>query len=280
MLNDWPKISIVTPSYNHRPFIETVIRSVVEQDYPNFEYFVMDGGSNDGSQEIIEKYSAAIDYWCSEPDEGQSHAIAKGFARATGDVLAWINSDDAYFPGALKKVGRFFAEHPDVDLVTAGTAYTDVYGRITSCYERPASKVWFAKRGIMYYGQQAMFLRRQIYEQVGGIRLDLHYLMDTELLLRILLSGGKCGAFCGLCGFFRWHERMKSIRRLGRKAEEIQMLREEYNRGVSVIEKFLALIVFRLWQLVNGNYLLSLRETMALKGKSIDEIWGWNNDRR
>lgn len=207
--------------------------------------------------------------------------MAKGFARCTGEISAWINSDGAYFPGTLKKVGSFFAEHPDVDVLTAGTAYTDVYGRITSCCERPASKVWFAKRGVMYYGQQAMFFRKQIYEQVGGIRLDFHYLMDdTELVLRILLSGAKCDAFRGLCGFFRWHERMKSIRRLGRKAEEIQMLREEYNRGVSVIEKFLTLIVFRLWQLVNGNYLLSLRETMALKGKSIDEIWEWNNDRR
>lgn len=277
MLNDWPKISIVTPSYNQRPFIETAIRSVVEQDYPDLEYFVIDGGSNDGSQEIIEKYSAAIDWWCSEPDDGQSHAIAKGFARATGGILAWINSDDAYFPGTLKKVGRFFVEHPDVDVVTAGTAYTDVYGRITSCYERPASKVWFAERGVMYYGQQAMFFGKQIYEQIGGIRLDFHYAMDTELLLRILLSGGKCGTFRGLCGFFRWHDAMKSIRRQGRKAEEGHILEEEYNWGLPRSQKRLALTLYRLWQVANGNYALSLLKTIALRGRSIADIWGWSN---
>jgi len=269
-----PKISIITPSYNHGMFIETAIRSVIEQNYPNLEYFVIDGGSTDGTQKIISEFSAKIDYWCSEKDGGQSDAIAKGFTRASGEILGWINSDDAYFPSTLNKIGHFFSRHPEVSLVTAGTVYTDKEGRITSCYERPSQRLWFAKHGITYFGQQAMFFRKQVYKDVGGIRRDFHFLMDTELLLRILLAGAKCGSLRGLCGFFRWHSDMKSIRREGRKADEKRIMEEEYGLINSSQKPFH--LIYRIWQVINGNYALSLFETMRMKGKSISDIWLWD----
>jgi len=258
--NKLPKITIITPSYNHGIFIETAIRSVIEQNYPNLEYFVIDGGSADETQKIIRQFSGKIDYWCSEKDGGQSDAIAKGFTMASGEILGWINSDDAYFPSTLDKIGYFFNRHPEVSLVTSGTVYTDKEGRITSCYERPKQRLWFAKRGITYFGQQAMFFRKQVYKDVGGIRRDFHFLMDTELL--------------GLCGFFRWHSDMKSIRREGRKADEKRIMEKEYGLINSAKKPFH--LIYRTWQVINGNYALSLFETMRMKGKSISDIWLWD----
>ncbi len=272
-----PRISIVTPSYNHRQYLSTAIRSVIEQGYPNLEYIVLDGGSTDGSRAVIESFSDRIDYWRSEKDDGQSDAIGEGFTMASGEVLGWINSDDAYFPGTLDRIGRFFAQYPDVGLVTAGTVYTDQEGKVTSCYERPKPLKWFAKRGVAYFGQQAMFFRKGVYEQVGGIRRDFHFLMDTELYYRILMSGAECQSFRGLCGFFRWHSQMKSIRREGRKAEERRIMEEEYGFGLPKYESILAHSLYRTWQVANGNYLIAHLETKRLRGKSIAEIWNWSN---
>src|SRR5215211_7820563 len=112
-----PLISIVTPSYNQARFVEETLRSVASQDYPRVEHIVVDGGSTDGSVEIIRWYEGTLRSWVSEPDRGQSHAINKGLAQAQGDVLTWLNSDDTLLPGALAAVGNFFAQHPDIDLV-------------------------------------------------------------------------------------------------------------------------------------------------------------------
>jgi glycosyltransferase involved in cell wall biosynthesis len=102
---EWPRITVVTPSFNQGAYIEETLRSVLLQGYPNLEYIVIDGGSTDGSVETIRRYARWLDYWVSEPDRGQAHALNKGFARASGDVLGWLNSDDVYLPGALKQVG-------------------------------------------------------------------------------------------------------------------------------------------------------------------------------
>src|ERR1039458_3148368 len=116
MLN-LPRITIVTPSYNQSQFLEDTIRSVLTQNYPNVEYFVIDGGSTDGSVEIIKKYERWLTHWESVPDKGQADAILKGFARSTGDIVGWLNSDDLYLPGCLESVGTYYAEHPKTECV-------------------------------------------------------------------------------------------------------------------------------------------------------------------
>src|SRR5881394_195745 len=107
-----PKISIVTPSFNQGQFLEETILSVLDQNYPDLEYVVIDGGSTDGSADIIRRYASRLSSWCSERDEGQSHAIAKGFARCSGEILGWLNSDDVLLPGALAEVAAYFEAHP------------------------------------------------------------------------------------------------------------------------------------------------------------------------
>ena len=116
---DKPKVSIITPSFNQARFLEQTMRSVLEQDYPNIEYIVIDGGSSDGSLEIIQKYADRLAYWQSQKDKGQTDAINQGFARANGEILAWLNSDDILYPGAVTAAVKQLLEHPEVGMVYA-----------------------------------------------------------------------------------------------------------------------------------------------------------------
>lgn len=129
MAREFPKISIVTPVYNNARFIESCILSVLDQEYPNLEYIVMDGGSDDGTAEIVKRYERHLHYWETCPDRGQTHALNKGFARATGDVRAWLNADEEYMPGTLLEVGAAFRDHTGLDFVYGGRIITDSEGR-------------------------------------------------------------------------------------------------------------------------------------------------------
>ena len=124
----WPKISIVTPSFNQVQFIEETIRSVILQNYPNLEYIIIDGGSTDGSVEIIKKYEKYLTYWVSEPDSGQSEAINKGWKIATGDIIAWLNSDDMYMPYALSTIASMYAANPDKIIFQGSCNNIDIEG--------------------------------------------------------------------------------------------------------------------------------------------------------
>jgi len=121
----WPKISIVTPSYNQAEFLERTILSVLNQNYPNLEYIIIDGGSTDGSVEIIKKYEKYLSYWVSEKDRGQAHALNKGFEKATGDLVGWQNSDDIYLPGAFRKVAEVYRNNPNYDVYFGNIYFID-----------------------------------------------------------------------------------------------------------------------------------------------------------
>src|SRR5687768_1094026 len=168
------RITVVTPSFNQAGFLDQTIRSVLSQREHAHEYFVVDGGSTDGSVDVIRRHAGRIDWWVSEKDRGQSDAIAKGFARATGDVLCWLNSDDLYLPGALEAARRAFDEHPEWDALTAYHVRMDAESRIISAHRIPRQSPRLARWGIHPVNQQTCFFRRSMYERVGGIDLSLH----------------------------------------------------------------------------------------------------------
>src|ERR1035437_1184692 len=124
-MQEWPLITVVTPSFNQADNVERTIQSVLRQEYPALEYIIVDGGSSDGSVAIIRNYADRLHWWCSEPDEGQADAIAKGFARSGGEVLCWLNSDDILLPGALRAVGEYFRDHPLAEVVNGGAYCID-----------------------------------------------------------------------------------------------------------------------------------------------------------
>lgn len=196
-MTDWPRISVVTPCYQHAAYLEATIRSVLEQDYPNLEYFVIDGGSTDGSVDIIKKYESQLTGWVSEPDRGQTHAINKGFARATGELHAYLNSDDLYLPGALRAVGERYVEagrpgilHGRVRWLDAQGEFLDRsthFGDITTYQEMvdPWRYWWRQKQWV----QPEVFWTAEAAKQAGSFDEDLHLAMDYGYWLRLLRQG-------------------------------------------------------------------------------------------
>ena len=181
-------VSIVTPSLNQAPFLEEAMRSVLEQDHKDIEYIVVDGGSTDGSPDIIRKYAKRLHWWVSEKDQGQAEAINTGFAHAHGEIAAWLNSDDAYLPGAVSAAVRAFEEHPAAVMVYANTNAVDERGRVinTLSYRQLSLEDLLCFQII---GQPAVFMRRSALQAAGGLDAQLHLLLDHQLWLKLAAQG-------------------------------------------------------------------------------------------
>jgi glycosyltransferase involved in cell wall biosynthesis len=180
----YPSISIVTCSYQQGRFIDATIRSVLDQAYPALEYLVIDGGSKDNTVEVIQRYADRIDYWVSEKDRGQTHALMKGFGRASGEIQGWLCSDDLLLPGALEFVGRFFEAHPDVDFIFGDALWIDGEGRfLRAKKEMPWDKFVFLYDH-NYLAQPSCFWRKSLFDKVQGLDEALHLTMDSDLWLR------------------------------------------------------------------------------------------------
>lgn len=190
MRSTLPKISIITPSYNQGQFLERTIQSVLNQGYPNLEYWVIDGGSNDNSVSILKKYSSQLK-WISEKDHGQTDAINKGMSRATGDVVAYLNSDDVYEQGTLKLVGKYFLKHKNADWITGDYRIIDEHDKAIQQFV-PRYKRCIRRLQIPNFlfivnsiAQPSTFWRMSAAEKVGKFREDLRYCMDFDYWLRM-----------------------------------------------------------------------------------------------
>jgi len=180
-------ISVVTPSFNQGNYIERTIQSVISQDVPDLEYVVFDNLSSDQTIEILKRYEESL-VWVSEPDNGQAHAVNKGIAHTKGEIIGWLNSDDVYYPGTLKKILNFFSSHPDVDIVYGDADHIDEKDEWIEDYYTEA---WDFERlqDVCFLCQPAVFFRRQVVEKYGLLNEKLHFCLDYEYWLRLGLKG-------------------------------------------------------------------------------------------
>lgn len=187
-----PRISLITPSFQQANYLEECLTSVIDQGYPDLEHIVVDGGSTDGSKGIIERYAHSLHWWCSEPDQGQAHAINKGLAKSTGQVFGWLNSDDTLLPGALQLVGKAFAEDPDLTIFEGARIMQDGEGhRTVQPADDPADEqALFSSPRI---NQQSTFYRSSIVHDLGGVDASLYCVMDVELWWQLLFRHGTSG---------------------------------------------------------------------------------------
>jgi len=214
-MNQLPKISIVTPSYNQGQYLERTILSVLQQDYSNLEYIVIDGGSTDHSVDIIESYSDRINYWISEPDSGQAEAINKGFKKATGEIVAWINSDDFYRSGVLQKVAESYNNHQDKNQFWLACAIEKLDER------NPENNEIYKQKQItdineflvnpLQINQQGCFWSKEIMDNLGYLDEHLHLGLDTEYFLRFLANDYRMRIDNdNIAAVFRIHEQSKT----------------------------------------------------------------------
>jgi glycosyltransferase involved in cell wall biosynthesis len=224
----WPRISIVTPSYNQGQYLEETIRSVLLQGYPNLEYFVYDGASTDGSVEILRRYDAFLDGWISERDKGQSDAINRGFARCTGDIVNWLCSDDVLLPGALGHVGRTFVEQPDVGVV-AGAAKYQFDDHSEPDYISPVSGADLEYLpALNKLVQPSCFFRKSLLKRSPAVRTDLHYAMDGELWCYFVFQQAKWAFSTETLSVYRITGANKAFTGRRKILAEVERIYEEY----------------------------------------------------
>ena len=178
-------VTIITPSYNQGKFLGETIHSVLEQDYPAIEYMVIDGASKDNSVEVIRSFEKKLAYWISEPDKGQTDAINKGFARAKGEILAWINSDDTYNPGAVREALTYLREHPGVGVVYSDLNFIDENSKVIGKFPAAQTDLKRLRNGYVHIPQPAAFFRADFWKQVGPLDPSFFFAMDYDLWVRL-----------------------------------------------------------------------------------------------
>lgn len=187
-MNKNPKISIITPSFNQGQYIEEAILSIINSDYKNIEFIIIDGAGKDNTVETIRKHEKNVTYWVSEPDKGQSDAINKGLAKATGDIIAWLNSDDLYFPQTLSEVSKLFAQNPET-IIFHGKSLLFGEGQKNKVIGKFDENFHHKYLAYIPFPQPSMFINKFFFEKTGNLNTDLHYAMDFDLVARAFLIG-------------------------------------------------------------------------------------------
>lgn len=265
-IKTYPKLTIITPSFNQAQFLERTIKSIVEQDYPNLEYIIIDGGSDDGSLEIIRRYEKYITYWVSEKDDGQSHAINKGLKIATGDWVAWQNSDDIYYPGAFDFFARVAQANSDVGLIVGDMNLIDEHDKLirTLHYVTPTYPAMVAEGMIL--SNQVSFWRRGIHNQIGWMDESLHLGFDFEWFLR-LTKTVKAASINKCIGAFRIHGLAKTQLMPTQNQAIHMMIRRRHAAFMSPSQQMLYKLKRFIQLLVRGDFLYVFRGLIhRLKG--------------
>ncbi|HEV7300813.1 MAG TPA: glycosyltransferase family 2 protein [Tepidisphaeraceae bacterium] len=271
-----PKISIVTPSYNQGPYIGWTARSVFLQRYPNLEYVMMDGGSKDNTMEELQPYADRFAHISSERDKGQADAIARGFLKTSGEIMAYLNSDDMLSPGTLHWVAKYFADHPDVDAVYSHRCTVDSNNKVIWYWILPEHDNYKMMRWDLI-PQETCFWRRRIYDKVGNVDPSYRFAMDYDLFARIMRDGKMVRANRFL-GVFREHEVSKTSTQMTTVgAEEVRRVQNKY--GLT-FKKWDWLRSARFYNSVirNGckfaNARIQLPGNLPGVGYDYDEVWG------
>lgn len=230
------KISVVTVCYNMAQYIETTIKSVLSQEYPNLEYIIIDGGSTDGTQQIIEKYKDQLAYYVSEPDNGMYDAINKGFKRATGNIIAWINSDDIYMPWTLQTVNEVFTKYPETKWLGGKYAFLNENGTLAQIFpqtsircQKDIANGWCREGVIGPLQQESMFWRRELYTEVGGLNTTYKYAGDFELWTRFAQQASLTKIDVPLAAF---RKRKTSLSKAGRDKYDAEIAQVITNKPV------------------------------------------------
>ncbi|HXE54271.1 MAG TPA: glycosyltransferase family 2 protein [Tepidisphaeraceae bacterium] len=271
-----PRISIVTPSYNQAPFIEWTVRSVLLQRYPELEYIVMDGGSTDGSREILDRYSNRFAHYVSEKDKGQADAVARGLEKSTGQIMAYLNSDDMLAPGALWFVANFFDRHPDVAAIYSHRCTVDESNIAFSYWILPPHSNYLMCRWDLI-PQETCFWRRSLFEKCGNVDPSFRFALDYDLFLRYM-HGGRFERVNRFLGAFRYHRNAKTstiFHDVG-KAEIDQVQAKHgirFRKGESLIGSLFSLYVQRCG-LKHRLARTTLPGSLPGAGYDYNDVWG------
>ena len=273
----FPRISIVTPSYNQARFVGWTARSVFLQRYPNLEYIMMDGGSKDDTVEVLRPYADRFAHFVSERDKGQSDAIHRGFARSTGEIMSYLNSDDMLAPGTLHWVAKFFADHPEVDAVYSHRVTVDSYNRVLWYWLLPEHWSWYQMRWDLI-PQETCFWRRRIFEKCGNVDPTFRFAMDYDLFVRFMQSGGRMVRADRFLGVFRTHEEAKTTQLLNTVGDaEIKRVRDRYGIKPGRFDPLISARIFHgVWRA--GARMAAKKQTrpgcLGGIGYDYDQVWG------
>lgn len=245
-----PLVTVITPSWNSVEFIERTIRAIVNQTYKNIEFIVVDGGSTDGTVDVIKRYAGEISWWVSEKDEGMYHAINKGMARASGDIVAYLNSDDIYYPDTIAQVVASFSEHPEADLIYGDLDLIDAKDKVLYNQKYPDFLAkHFANANYSMIGQPASFWKSNLLKKIGFFDENFKMAADFDFFVRAGAAGKMLHVNKTLAAF-RVHEKSLTSRQLQLNFAEINLMREKhgvaYKRLTSKISRIVYDIYFKL----------------------------------
>ena len=276
MSSPLPTISIVTPSFNQAKYVVQTVRSVLLQRYPKLEYVMMDGGSTDGTQEAIAPYRSRFHYYESARDNGQADAIRRGFEQTTGEIMAYLNSDDVLAPGCLNYVAKYFAQHPKVDAIYSHRVIVNEGNVAIGYWILPRHRNRLMLRWDLI-PQETCFWRRRLYEKVGGVDASYRFAMDYDLFARFMLHG-RMRRVKRVLGAFRMHTDSKSAQQLETIGkEEIVRVGKAYGIRYSGWDRIRGPMFTGMVRTRAAFHARSRRElagALAGTGYSYDEVWG------